>query len=90
MKIYLHNGEAIDDGRIARSFQEHEGWHSGKPVEGRDSPKHMSWTAIAAVAGLCLLLIYICTTFAAEKPHCDLACRDLNGMTTTLSTPKEQ
>lgn len=90
MKIYLNNGEAIDDGRVARSTQEHEGWYTGKLVEDSDGPAHMSWGTIAAVALLCLFLIYLCAAFAAEKPHCDLACRDLKGMTTMLSTPKEK
>lgn len=87
MKIYLPNGTAIDDGRVPRSTQEHEGWYTGKLVEDRDQSVFPTWAYVIGAVLLCAAIVLLCTWYAPEKPECGLECR---GMTTTLTTPEEK
>jgi hypothetical protein len=60
MNHYLSNGECIDDGRIPRSMQQHEGWYRGDTIHDKDPQKHPTWRVIAAVAVLCLAVVWVC------------------------------
>ena len=64
MKIYLYNNEAIDDGRVARSTQEHEGWYTGTLIEDRHGPQFPWWVSILAVILLCMSVVLLCTAGA--------------------------
>lgn len=56
MKIYLHNGEVIDDGRCARSLSEDAGWHRDDRVVDPTPDAHSLWPVLLVIAVMLLFI----------------------------------
>lgn len=57
MKIYLRNGEVIDDGRCARSLSEDAGWHRGDRVVDHTPDAYPLWPVLLVIALLMLAIV---------------------------------
>lgn len=60
MKIYIR-GEAIDDGRIPRDRRDIDGWYRGDTIHDNRVDKYPTWSAVAVITLLCLLVVWLCS-----------------------------